>query len=178
MKRNMSAFDQLISTITTEIQDVVSPSVLLPHVPKFVSITHSMAVPGSEKRTQVLAALHTLVAKLTDMGKITSEMKSEMDTFIDQTVPATIDAILAVVNGQVSFASAEERKKCVVAFLPLLVSFVKSIVSLVTKKSKAAPVAVASEPPAAEVAPAEAPVAVASEAPAEEVSAPAETTAV
>ncbi len=99
----------LVDKMASEIAEIPEVAAILRHVPKFVSAVHTLTVPGPEKRDLVLKALRALSGKLQDSNKITAEFRAQLDDFITITVPVTIDTLLDVVKGRVSFESIVQQ---------------------------------------------------------------------
>ena len=100
----------VIDKAVADITDVPEVSEILRHVPKFISAVHTLAdKPGAEKRTLVLQGLHALAEKLQDANKISAEFRAQLDAFVDATVPVSIDAVLDIVKGRVTFESLAQK---------------------------------------------------------------------
>jgi hypothetical protein len=149
--------DAVIDKVVADISEIPEVAAILRHVPKFVAAAHTLTVPGPEKRTLVLKALHVLVEKLQAANKISAEFRGELDAFLDATVPVSIDTLLDVVKGRVTFDSliqqAAANPEAVVAVAATALTCCTGLFkTLIKKKVVAAPAA-----PAATVEPVENP---------------------
>ena len=78
---------------------------LLKYIPRLATTVHALAIPGAEKKQAVLKGLHDLVKTLQATGALTADKQAELDTFIDMVGPITLDTVLDVVKGRVTFES-------------------------------------------------------------------------
>lgn len=100
----------LIEKVLVEITEVPEVADILRHVPQFIAAVHTLTdKPGAEKRDLVLKGLHILVEKLEAANKISGEFRGQLDAFVDVTVPVSIDAMLDIVKGRVSFESLVQQ---------------------------------------------------------------------
>ncbi len=115
--------ESLITTILTEIVEIPGSQAILRYVPRFIAYANTLSVPGADKRAIVMRGLHELVQALRQADKITADMQTELDQFIDLTVPVTIDAILDVAAGRVEIkkpatvAEVVPKVNCILGFL-------------------------------------------------------------
>jgi hypothetical protein len=97
--------DSLIKTLAERATAFSSSADILRYVPQFVAAAQSLTVPGTEKRTIVMKALHDFIAVLADAGHIQKDTQADIDALVDLAAPVAIDAILDVARGKVSFTA-------------------------------------------------------------------------
>ena len=93
--------ESLIQSVLSEITESPTSQIIIRYVPRFVGYASALAIPGFEKRATVLRGLHELTTALKQADKISADLQSELDQFIDLTVPPMIEAILDVAAGRV-----------------------------------------------------------------------------
>jgi hypothetical protein len=99
----------LVESVGAEIKDIPEVASLLKYVPRFISVVQTLTVPGSEKKTLVLSALHALVHLLVEEHKVLkAELKAEADRFIDTVIPVSIDTTMDIVKGRITVASVAQ----------------------------------------------------------------------
>jgi hypothetical protein len=132
--------ESLIQSVLLEITESPTTQVIVRHVPRFVGYANTLTLPGFEKRATVLRGLHELTMALKQADKISADLQTELDQFIDLTVPPMIEAILDVAAGRVelkmptSVAEVAPKVNCLLGFL-------QGILRLAGKSKEAAVVA-------------------------------------
>ncbi len=120
---------------TQELPESITTTGLLERVPLFVKEAQTLAIPGAEKKTAVIQAMHSFVKMLKDNGKVGDDLAKELDAFIDETISKTVDLLIDVAKGRITLTApktVEEVQQHVNCFLQL----VKAVLAIV-KKSKA-----------------------------------------
>jgi hypothetical protein len=114
----MAVIAPLIATLMQDVAQVDAVHTIIPYIPKFAAHVNTLAIPGGEKKRVVITGLHTFADELLKAGKVTAELKQELDAFIDLVVPVTIDTIIQAARG--SFDLKKVAGGCLVAWMSLL----------------------------------------------------------
>ncbi len=132
--------ESLIQSILSQVCDPPTTQFIIRQVPHFVAYANTLVIPGSEKRATVLRGLHELIEALKQAGKVSAELQTELDQYIDLSVPPMIDAILDVASGRVevkmptSVAEVTTKGNCLLGFLKKQFHFVIHVKKVVKVK--------------------------------------------
>lgn len=121
--------ETLIQTILKQVPETVTTTHILQIVPRFIQQAQAMAVPGADKKTLVLKALHDLVDAL--------KQNPEMHTFVDVSVAPTIDMLIDVAKGRVSLSPPKTVEE-VTQKVNCLLQIVQVVLGLLKPKSPTA----------------------------------------
>lgn len=132
--------ESLIQTLLSQITEIPSVQIIVPYVPQFVVYANTLTIPGAEKQATVLRGLHELTLALRQADKITMDLQTELDQFIDITVPSIIEGILAVAADRVELKVPTTVAE-VVPKVNCLFAFIQSILRMAGKSKEAKAVA-------------------------------------
>jgi hypothetical protein len=120
----MSDITTLVQLVSNEINEVPEAAIILRYIPRFAAAVNTMTIPGAEKKAHVLTALHDVVRMLDELKKLTPELRKDLDLIIDTVAPITIDTVIDVSSGKITFDKpatvVEASTKCFCSLLPLL----------------------------------------------------------